>query len=46
MIAHGSVAGAIKAVALVIAILAGVKIFSIIALELGLYTIEGGWTLL
>lgn len=45
MIAHGSVAGAIKAVALAVAILAGVKGISMLAVWLGLYSIEGGWML-
>lgn len=45
MISRGSVAGAMKAVALAVAILAGLKLASIAALELGLYSIEGGWML-
>lgn len=45
MIRRDSVAGAIKAVALAVAILAGVKVFSALAVSLGLYSIEKGWVL-
>lgn len=45
MITRGSVAGAMKAVALAIAILAGVKGISILAVWLGLYSVEKGWVL-
>ena len=45
MITHDSMVGAMKAVALTVAILAGVKAISILAVWLGLYSIEGGWML-
>lgn len=43
MIPHGSVAGAMKAVALAVAILVGVKMFSMLMLFMGLYDVERGW---
>lgn len=45
MINRDSFMGAIKAVALITAILAGCKLFSMIALEIGLYTIGTGWNI-
>ena len=45
MISRDSIAGAIKAVALAVAILAGVKGISILAVWLGLYSVEKGWVL-
>lgn len=45
MITYDSVVGAMKAVSLAVAILAGVKLFSALAVWLGLYSIERGWML-
>lgn len=45
MIRRDSVAGAIKAVALAVAILAGLKGISLLAVCLGLYSVEKGWVL-